>query len=165
MSYGVMKSQLSTISWKLENLRPVPRSHRHSCEDSNLHQENCANARRIHVSWVINPLFHDPSGSTVEPSTPAQPVPGNHRRFCDVSTLYLGNCANTRQFHVFWVINPLFLIPLGNSTIVNPSTTYTGGHRRSCEVPTLYLENCANAHRIHVFLVINPLFLTPLGVL
>ena len=34
-----------------------PGGHWRSCEISTLHLENCANARRIHVFWVVNPLF------------------------------------------------------------------------------------------------------------
>ena len=37
--------------------RPVPGSHWIICEVSALNLKNCANARRIYVFWVINPLF------------------------------------------------------------------------------------------------------------
>ena len=93
--------------------RPVPGCRRRSCEVSTLNLENCAIARRIHVFWVINPLFLTPVGETVESSTLPRPVPGCRRRSCEVSTLNLENCAIARRIHVFWVINPLFLTPVG----------------------------------------------------
>ena len=93
--------------------RPVPGCRRRSCEFSTIHLENCANARRIHVFWVINPFISDPCGETVEPSTLPRPVPVCRRRFCEVSILYLENCAKARRIHVFRVINPLFLTPVG----------------------------------------------------
>ena len=102
--------------------RPVPGCCRRSCEVSTLHLENCANARRVYVFWVINPLFWTPVGY-VESSTLPRPVTVSHLRSCEVSNLYLGNCATSRWIHVFWVINPLFLNPMGDGRNVNPSAT------------------------------------------
>ena len=60
-----------------------------------------------------------PSGGTVESSTSPRPLPWSHWRTCEVSTLYLENCANARWMNVFWVVNPLFMTPMGNGRIVN----------------------------------------------
>ena len=56
--------------------------------------------------------FWDPWGN-VELSTHSRPVPESHWRTCEVSALYLENCANACWIDGFWVINPLFLSPMG----------------------------------------------------
>ena len=83
------------------NTRPFTVSHLHSCEVLTLHLENCANARRIHVSWVINPLFMNPCGGAVETSTIPRPVPECRQRSCEVSTLHLEICVNARRVYFF----------------------------------------------------------------
>ena len=144
---------------------------RRSCEVSTLHLENCANARRIHVFLVINPLFLTSMEEMVETSTLPRPVPKSHRRSCEVSTLHLENCASSNsrltlyfsygwnvKFHRLcesWKLCCAFfgwLTPMHGSRI---STFFVN-------VPVITLP-CANARRIHVFLVINPLFLTSMG--
>ena len=55
--WGTVESSTcsTTCSWKESPWRPV-------WEVSALYLENCANACRIYVFWVINPLFSDPTG-------------------------------------------------------------------------------------------------------
>ena len=101
-------------------------------------------------------------GITVESSTPPRPVLESRLRNCGVSTLYEGqNYVNACWNNVFWVINPLFLSPLGYRRIVNPSTTCSWTVLDlSWEVWTSYLENCANASRSRQTDRLDPLFLT-----
>ena len=105
--------------------QPVPGSHWRTCKVSIQYLENCANACRIYVCWVINPLFLSHTG-TVESSTPSRPVPESRWRICKVSTLCFENCANACWIYVFRVINPLFLSPTRYRRILNPSTTCPG---------------------------------------
>ena len=121
---------------------------------------------QLHVEFTVFEwltLYSWPLRCTVESSSSQRPVPGRIWRTCKVSALYLENCANARWINVFWVINPLFLTPLGTVESSTPPRPVPGSRWRSCEVSTLYLENCAIARRIYVFWVINPLFLTPPG--
>ena len=71
-------------------------------------------------------LYYWALWGTIESSTHPWPLPGRHWRTCEVSSLYLKNCANACCIHVFWVFNPLLLSPLGYHRIVNPSTTCPG---------------------------------------
>ena len=72
---------------------------------------------RMHVEftffeWLT--LYFWPHWGTVESSTPPRPVPGSQPYVpVKVSTLRLENCENACRIHGFWVINPLFLTPLG----------------------------------------------------
>ena len=109
----------STPAW------PVPESHWCTCEVSTLYLENCANAHRIYIFELLT-LYFWPLRGRVESSTSSRPVPGRRWRTCEVSTRYLKNCANACWNNVFWVINPLFLSPMGYRRIVNPSTTCSG---------------------------------------
>ena len=131
---------------------------------NSIYLENCANARRIYVFWVINPLFSTPPGGTVESSTFLQPVTGSRWRTCEVSTLCLENWVNTCRINVFeWLT--LYSQALWGT--IEPSTPPLPAPETPWpvwEVWTSYLENCANARWIYVFWVINPLFLTPPGV-
>ena len=74
--------------------------------------------------WLINSSFLSPWWS-IKSSTRPRPVPGSHLIICEVSALYLENCANACRIYVFWVINLLFLTPPGYGRIVNHSLTCT----------------------------------------
>ena len=127
--------------------RPVPRSRRRSCEVSTLHLENCANARRIHVFWVINPLFVTLRGygRIVNPSTTC---PGESSTFLwsfNSSHWKLCECTSNSRFFE-WLT--LYFWPFGGT--VESSTPPRPAPESPWpvwEVWTSYLENCANASR------------------
>ena len=70
-----------------------------------------------------------------------------------------------RRIHVFGVISPLFLIPVGRGGMVGPSSPprpVLGSHWRSCEVSTLDLDDCANCTSNLRFLSDEPFHVGPL---
>ena len=132
--------------------QPVPGSHWRTCKVSIQYLENCANACRIYVCWVINPLFLSPTG-TVESSTPPRSVPESRWRICKVSTLCLENCANACWIYVFFEwLTLYFWAPRGTLESSTPPRSVPESFWRICEVSTLCLENCSNACWIYVFL-------------
>ena len=66
-----------------------------------------------------------PLRGTVESLTYPWPFTWSRWRTCEVSTLYLENCANTRRIYVFWVINPSFLTPPWYKRIISFSMTFS----------------------------------------
>ena len=59
---------------------------------------------QMHVEFTFSEwltLYSWPFWSTVESSTPPRPVPGSCWRTCEVSTLYLENCAYACWIHMF----------------------------------------------------------------
>ena len=95
--------------------------------------------------WLT--LYSWPLRGTVKSSASPQPVLGSLWRNREVSTLHFDNCANARQIHVFWVINPLFLTPLGNGRNVNHSTTLSQG---VIDVPVKFQLFILKTVRMHV---------------
>ena len=80
----------------------------------------------INVFWVVNSLIPYPCGSTVKLPISPRPVPWSRLRNCEVSTLYLENCANARRIYVFERL----------TFILDPS----GGTVESSTSHDLYLE-------------------------
>ena len=127
--------------------RPVPGSRRRSCEVSTLHLENCANARRIHVFWVINPLFVTPRGygRIVNPFTTC---PGESSTFLVKFQLFKLKTVRMHVEFAFFEWLSLYFWPFGGT--VESSTPPRPAPESPWpvwEVWTSYLENCANALR------------------
>ena len=135
-----------------------------TCEVSTLYLENWANACRIYVFWVINPLFSRSLGY-VESSTPPRPAPRSPWPVWEVWTSYLENCANARRIDVFQVINPLFSTPPGVRYNRQPSRNL---YLRVVDVPVNFQLCILKTGQMHVeftfFEWLTPFILMPPGV-
>ena len=144
--------------------RPVTESHWRSCDVWTLYLENCANARRINVFWVINPLFLTHPGVRYN----RQPLHDLSRRVIEVPVKFELRSLKTVQMHVeltFFEWLPLCFWPIwGYGGIVNPSTTCHGQSLTFLwSLNSVSWKLCERTSN-YVFWVIDPLFLTHLGV-
>ena len=110
--------------------------------------------------WLA--LYSWATRQNIKSTTFPGPVPGSHWRACEVSALYLANRANACWINFFWVINPLFLSPLGYCRIDNPYTTCPGESLTFLwSFSSVSWKLCEWMLKLR-FLMINPLFLSPL---